>query len=296
MNDNVINEIKNIVDHFHLGISVDNFLMHMKYIGHDVSIEKRYILSEDFIREFEKDLHWYVIAQCQSLSENCIKEFYFKFEGIWDRVCQYQKLSEDFIREFKDKVNWEFVSRSQKLSEDFIAEFRDKVDWNNISAYQKLSESFIRRFRYFVNWDDIVVYQHLSESFMKEFINEINLELICKHQKLSYSFIQDILSHVNSITSSNYKRFHVLHNDLIDKLICELKSDIRKNVYNWNYKLDIYKKQRVENLKLYEIIDDKIIAYKGIRSDNYSNFNFQYKYEVGETYETHCDCNSDESN
>ena len=42
----------------------------------------------------------------------------------------------------------------------------------------------------------------------------------------------------------------------------------------------------------YEVIDDKyIIAYKSCRSDGYSQFNFQYLYEVGKSYESHCDCN-----
>ena len=46
---------------------------------------------------------------------------------------------------------------------------------------------------------------------------------------------------------------------------------------------------------LYECHDDYFIAYKGIRRDRYSNFNFQYQYLKGETYETWCDCSADES-
>jgi hypothetical protein len=41
---------------------------------------------------------------------------------------------------------------------------------------------------------------------------------------------------------------------------------------------------------------DFIIAYKGILSDDYSAFNFQYKYEVGNIYESHCNCNNEEEN
>jgi len=37
------------------------------------------------------------------------------------------------------------------------------------------------------------------------------------------------------------------------------------------------------------------LAYKGIRSDRYSNFNFQYRYLKGETYECHCDCTDEEN-
>jgi len=49
-------------------------------------------------------------------------------------------------------------------------------------------------------------------------------------------------------------------------------------------------------LNLYEFIDDNhIIAYKGIKSDRYSKYNFQYKYEIGKSYTSTCDCTSDEN-
>jgi len=48
----------------------------------------------------------------------------------------------------------------------------------------------------------------------------------------------------------------------------------------------------------YEIIDDQyIIAYKSVKSNGYSVYNNQIKYEVGNTYEDfHCDCNNDNEN
>ena len=44
---------------------------------------------------------------------------------------------------------------------------------------------------------------------------------------------------------------------------------------------------------LYECHNDYFIAYKGIRVDRYSKFNFQYQYLKGHTYETWCDCSDD---
>jgi hypothetical protein len=42
----------------------------------------------------------------------------------------------------------------------------------------------------------------------------------------------------------------------------------------------------------YEIIDDSyIVAYKAIQQNNYSFFNYKYKYLVGNSYESSCDCN-----
>ena len=47
----------------------------------------------------------------------------------------------------------------------------------------------------------------------------------------------------------------------------------------------------------YEIVNDEcILAYKSTRQEGWSVFNWQYKYEVGKTYESHCDCNILEEN
>ena len=64
---------------------------------------------------------------------------------------------------------------------------------------------------------------------------------------------------------------------------------------NWNYKDTEFKKQQVKSTGLYECFDDYFIAYKGIRSDRYSKYNFQFQYLPGKTYETFCDCSLDEN-
>lgn len=71
----------------------------------------RITLSEDFIREFQNKVSWYLISKYQKLSEDFIREFQDKV--YWDCICRYQNLSEDFIREFQDKVSWH-----QKLYKD----------------------------------------------------------------------------------------------------------------------------------------------------------------------------------
>jgi hypothetical protein len=67
--------------------------------------------------------------------------------------------------------------------------------------------------------------------------------------------------------------------------------------YNsWLYASDEVKRKAIEECELYEMDGDYVIAYKGIRRDNYSQYSFRYKYEVGNTYESHCDCNIDVEN
>jgi len=82
------------------------------------------------------------------------------------------------------------------------------------------------------------------------------------------------------------------HQKLSDSFICEFGNKISQNLINnnWAYKDAEFLKTQVEKTGLYECHDDYFIAYKGIHSDRYSMFNFQYQYLPGETYEAFCDC------
>jgi hypothetical protein len=195
---------------------------------------------------------------CQDLSEDFIREFQDKVH--WFCISEYQKLSEDFIKEFKDKVDWNYISIYQNLSEDFIKEFQDKVDWDWTSKYQNLSEDFIREFKDKVDWNYISEYQNLSEDFIREFQDQVNWSHIEEYQNLSEDFRKEF--------------------------------DFKIPEYIWLYKSKEDKLQYIKKNTNYEIIDDKyIIAYKSIRNNWYSVYNFQYKYEIGKTFYSHCDCN-----
>ena len=166
------------------------------------------------------------------------------------------------IEEFKDKVDWDKISKYQKLSEEFIREFKDQVNWSGISIYQKLSEELIREFKDQVDWSYISKYQKLSEEFIREFKDKVDWDRISKYQKLTEEFIREF-------------------NLTIDP-------------DNWLYWTD---EQKISVIKRYYDIDNEgfIVAWKGIRSDRYSKYNFQFKYEKGQTYEAHCDCTGNEN-
>ena len=204
------------------------------------------------------DVNWHRISSCQKLSEKFIKEFQDKV--IWDLISEFQKLSEEFIREFQVKFDWFYISKYQKFSENFIREFQDKVYWFYISKYQKLSENFIREFQDKVDWDDISQYQKLSENFIREFKNKLNWDFVSSYQKLSDNFIE------------NFK--------------LTIDED------NWLYKSTEFKKKQIIDSGLYECHEDYFIAYKAIRNDRYSHYNFQYQYLPNKVYECHCDCTS----
>ena len=164
-NKSVANNIKFIRE-----ISVDEVF---EYIKDNKDIVNWYLisdcqkLSEDFIREFKDYVNWGLISMYQTLSENFIREFEDRVS--WASISKYQTLSEPFVREFKDKVDWYYISEYQILSEEFIRENKDKIDWNLISGNQKLSESFIREFKNRVDWSWISERQKLSEDFIREF-------------------------------------------------------------------------------------------------------------------------------
>ena len=158
---------------------------------------------------------------------------------------------------------WGRISKYQHLSEDFIREFKDKVDWYYISKYQHLSEDFIREFKDMVNWECISTYQHLSEDFIREFKDKVDWGWISRYQHLSEDFIR------------------------------EFKLTIPKD--SWLYKDTVFKEQKVRECGLYECHEDYFLAYKSIRKNRYSHFNFQYQYLPGGIYEAHADYTGDEN-
>ena len=116
-----------------------------------------------------------------------------------------------------------------------------------------------------VSWSHISIYQKLSEKFIREFKDKVSWDWISKYQKLSEKFIKEF-------------------NLNIHQSCWIYKTKEEKLKYIKEHKLD----------KIYKLVDDAyIIAYKSTKVDGYSvyMYNFQYKYEVGKTYESHCDCN-----
>jgi hypothetical protein len=132
-----------------------------------------------------------------------------------------------------------------------------------VSKYQKLSEEFIREFKDNVNWSEISKYQKLSEEFIREFEDEIKWYSISTYQKLTKEFIKEFGLNINED--------------------------------NWLYKPIKLKKEKIVKTNLFECHNKYFIAFKGIRSDDYSNYNFQYQYLCGNIYESHADHSANEN-
>ena len=142
----------------------------------------------------------------------------------------------------------------------------DYKGWYEVSEHEGLTEDFIREFQDKVDWDCISKYQRLSEDFIREFKYSVDWYYISAYQHLSVEFIEEFK----------------------DRLDMELIAD------SWHYKSVEEKKKAVMDTGLYECHEDYFIAYKGIRADRCSQYNRQYQYLKGETYETWCDCSADD--
>ena len=191
-----------------------------------------------------------------------------RMNGIqWRRISQCQRLSEIFIEKYKDFVSWSCISSSQLLSEDFIEKHKDLVNWDYVSKFQHLSEDFIEKHKDLVVWYNISRCQHLSESFIEKHKGFVNWTCISRCQQLSEAFVETHKNELNMFLVNN----------------------------NWLNKDTKFKKKAVIDTGLYECHEDYFIAYKGIRSDRYSAFNFQYKYLPGNTYTCFADGSEDEN-
>ena len=115
-----------------------------------------------------------------------------------------------------------------------------------------------------INWNYICLNYNLPESFIEKFQDKISLDYISRYQKLSESFIE---KHNLTIPESS-----------------------------WMYNDKEWKRKYIQENTKYEIVNDKVIAYKSCRSNGYSRYNFQYHYSVGNTYESNADYNSNEEN
>ena len=290
----------------------EKFLEH--YINHIPSIALSIYqkLSESFIEKHKTKLYWLYICRYQKLSENFIEKHENHID--WREISAYQELSKNFIEKHKYDVNWTEISCFQKLSEKFIAKHKNDVQWCNICRYQKLSEKFILKYSDYMHWDYIFSFQKLSENFMKKYKQKFvyNNKDLTKFQKFSEKFAEENMQLINFKSICKYKKlseefiekhwvrldFHRLskYQKLSEKIIEIFKHNVDKDLINdnWIYKPTEEKKQEVIETGKYDCYDDYFVGYKAIRTDRYSLYNFQYKYEKGGVYESWCDCSEDE--
>lgn len=270
------------------------------------------MMSVEFLDRMSKYVDWDNVSRYQKLDGWFIEKYHLNLN--WDYISTYQKLDECLIDMFSDRVNWYFISVYQRLSEDFIERHADKVDWVTISYCQRLSEGFIKRHADKVDWWSIFAYQRLSDGFIGRFVGVTNCyDSVVRFKSLSEEFIESNFSELSSRYLCMYQRlsedFIERHADVLDFRLISIyqhlsdsfigryrdRLDMYEIALNWNYKSVEEKKRLLVDTCKYECHDDYFIAYKAVREDGHSLFNFQYKYEKGGIYESWCDCTEDEN-
>lgn len=216
-------------------------------------------LSKNIIRMYKKELQ-------ERLKPNPKANFIKLYTKEYINCILWEYVPFKLIRKYKKLICWSDVSAYCKLSEAFIKKHKTLLDWRSISMYQHLSEAFIEKYKNLVNWDLISKFQQLSEAFIEKHKDLVNWKFISKYQKLSGAFIE-----------THWTLYISLVND------------------NWLNKETSFKKKAVIDTGLYECYEDYFIAYKSIRSDRYSTFNFQYQYLPGNTYTCFADGSEDEN-
>ena len=63
-----------------------------------------FILSEKFMRDYQRYLDWIIISANQRLSEDFMRDF--KLNLNWNLLTRHQKMSDEFVREMKDWIYW----------------------------------------------------------------------------------------------------------------------------------------------------------------------------------------------
>lgn len=186
------------------------------------------------------------------------------------------KLEEkDLLELMSIRPNWNSITETQVLSEKFILEHYDTIKSNNVSYI-------------------IFRNQHLSDTFYITNINlfsEDDLYYIIKYNKFSIDNLYLVIEFFNTKEFNTKSLLHVIIKyQKVDQAFID-KFNLEKEENNWLYETGDYKLNVIKNTNRYETDDNYVYAYKGIRHDYYSHFNFHYKYEIGGTYESHCNYN-----
>lgn len=153
------------------------------------------IFTEQFLREFENDIHWIAVNDHQKITIDFIREYKDILDtGFWDWISWNFDLTNQFIDEFANKLNWKIIS-GKGLTEDIILKYIDRIDWTNISTRSNLSEEFVRAFREYISWEYVIRKNKFSEQFlldMKEYIERENAwEQLSMWQDLSNEFMKE---------------------------------------------------------------------------------------------------------
>ena len=101
---------------------------------------------------------------------------------------------------------------------------------------------------------------------------------------MSEDFINE---HADKINWNNISKHQVITPEFADKHNIKINNNSQRTADEW--------KKMIEKTGLYECHENYFYAYKNIRNDRYSHFNFQYQYLPKKTYDCFSDYSDDEN-
>lgn len=201
-------------------------------------------------------------------------------------------VDKDYLDKYMIRINHSVLmdARSIPIREeylDLILNHKCYVDRWGIDTKQKVSIGFYKAHKDEIYLSRIVKHQKLSENDIKEILDDIINEdwLYClfEYQILSESFLRSIKEYW--INEACLKTYMVNYNKLSTEFRKEFDLDKYLFKGNWLYKSTEFKKEKLIETNLYECFEDHFIAYKAIRKDRYSIYDFQYQYLKNGIYE-----------
>lgn len=161
-------------------------------------------MSENFMRNHNKDLDWEMVSHYQHLSQNFMIDYALYI--FWPAASCYQIIYPETLEVLKDYVYWEYLPLDN-YDEHFVIEHVDRIGWSNLPLKKQFSESFIREYYNEMDWGELSSYQNMSEDFIKEFEKDITFSYLITNRNsyLSKSFIEKYIHKIGRTTWKSQK-------------------------------------------------------------------------------------------
>ena len=236
----------------------------------------------------------------------------------WGYISYFYPLSNDFMEEHDDKLDWRLIFQYQKMDFDFLYYLLTKKGKNNqeymdiICRYQPLYKAQTTGTTYkegnfldkllmdqktkdLMNWDLLSMYQDLPEKIMLKYYKMVNWKLAALYQIHITNAILTAVPYLDLYISGTQDKNWLIRDyengskvsgqDRVSKLYDRYMNSSAVNNF------------QIVTLKMPDNMGDPqdvkfIKAYKGVCEWGHSKNNKNFKYELGNEYTSHADCNT----
>lgn len=215
-------------------------------------LSRRHDLTEDFIREFNNNIHWRILSGSSNLvlSDDFLMEFEDKVD--WNWISSYKRLESKDLKRWKNKLNWGFISSNQKLTDEDIYNYSYLLDWERLACKQKLSERVMEDMFDSLNTEFLTRFQKLSESFIERHIDKFKpyINFIARNQKLSAPFIWKYIDILDIGAMAKNSKINMNLRAKFQKCVIKKIVDEWSDYWSWKHVDPLRKNHNLKNKKL----------------------------------------------